>query len=96
MEDYQKLLESIKQKIVELNKLYHEEKQENNELKEEINCLKKEKAEIKQQFEALLRKHKATAVSKGLSRSEPGRVEALEEVNALIREIDDCIAFLNR
>ena len=94
--EYNHLIENFKYKIRKVISLYNQQKIDNNVLKEEkINLLKqlKEKdIEISQLKDEIVKLKIAKSITTGDEESQ----EAKQKINKLVREIDKCIALLNR
>jgi chromosome segregation ATPase len=95
-EEEQILLNNLKQNVQQFFEAYavaevEKKMLENNvlSLKHEIELLKKEKLELNQKIEQL---RLATHILSGVDENR----EAKQKINKLIREIDKCIALLNK
>jgi len=87
-----KLNENIRLLFDEYTNVEHKNgllKEEINRLKSEIQALEKEKSELGQRIEQM---KLATLILSGVDENR----EAKQKINKLIREIDKCIALLNK
>ncbi len=89
------LTQKVKAKVVRIIELYKEQKQENEQLKvllnqhkEELDIKNKEIEELKKQLHNLDLANAFTSANDSK--------EAKQKINAIVREIDNCIALLNR
>jgi type I site-specific restriction-modification system R (restriction) subunit len=94
---HNEIFTGLRQRIKTIISLYEEQKSKNNELRKQNQELneKIEKLEIK--LDELDKKYENLKISKVLS-SVPGEDvhETKLQVNRIVREIDKCIALLNR
>ncbi|PCH71213.1 MAG: hypothetical protein COC06_02170 [Bacteroidales bacterium] len=90
------IINSLKGKISELISLYQKSKQEKEslileklELMEKIEILKRERGELDHQYNTL-------KLAKTFTANSGDSQEAKVNINRIVREIDKCIALLNR
>ncbi|PKQ64305.1 hypothetical protein BZG02_05675 [Labilibaculum filiforme] len=90
------VLNSLKEQISELILLYQKSKQEKEsliheklELMEKLEILKREREELDHQYNTL-------KLAKTLAGNSEDSQEAKVKINRIVREIDKCIALLNR
>ncbi|WP_372752071.1 hypothetical protein [Labilibaculum sp.] len=94
--DTNEIINSLKEQISELILLYQKSKQEKEsllheklELMERIEILVREKDEIDHQYNTL-------KLAKTLAANSSDSKDAKVKINRIVREIDKCIALLNR
>lgn len=96
MEETPQLIGGFKQKFERFIELYQKLKQENEELREENKELqfsvKVKEGEIKD----LLEKLETNELAKTFLASSDNQRDAKLKINKIVREIDNCIALLNR
>lgn len=94
--EYNHLIENFKYKIRKLISLYDQQKTDYNVLQEEKNKiteqLKERDTEISRLKEEIVKLKLAKSITAGDEESQ----EAKQKINKLVREIDKCIALLNR
>jgi len=94
--EYNHLIENFKYKIRKVISLYNQQKIDNNVLKEEksnlLKQLKEKDIEISQLKDEIVKLKIAKSITTGDEESQ----EAKQKINKLVREIDKCIALLNR
>jgi uncharacterized coiled-coil DUF342 family protein len=90
------MLSEIREKIDRLGK-------QKAKLQEKVSHLSDENARLileidsgKKHFEELDKEHKVLKMAKSLTGSEGNNGEAKRKINELVREIDKCIALLNK
>ncbi len=90
------LLNALQQNTQHLFGLYNNLEEKNKLLQEEITTLQKKINKLEQERLELGRKNEQLKVANQLlSQNEENR-EAKQKINSLIREIDKCIALLNK
>lgn len=94
-ENYLNIISNIKEKITEIILKLESLKDENSKLKEEKESLKKEIEEKETQIRTLETNYNNSKLAGALV-SNDGNTEAKKKINVLVREIDNCIALLNR
>ncbi len=94
--NYINIIGSIKEKITEIILKLESLKEENTKLKEKIDTLKKEKEEQEKQIEDLKTDYNNLKLAGALASGDSGNAEAKKQINVLVREIDRCIALLNK
>ena len=89
-------LELLHQRINKVLELFTSQKTENEQLKK-LNIELEEKIQVDQnKFKALENKYNKLKISKALIASSNDVHDAKLKVNRMVREIDKCIALLNR
>jgi predicted nucleic acid-binding Zn-ribbon protein len=89
-------LEAIKSKITELGEQKQKLEKELADMKASYDGLKSELGDQKQQMDDLAEKNKVLKVAKSLNESGGSSTETKLKINELVREIDKCIALLNK
>lgn len=86
----------LNKKLEELFERYHDLRTKNRELKNENDTLKRyiEEREIK--IRDLEKRYERIKISGALMGEGEGAAEARKRINELVREIDRCVALLNR
>ena len=95
-EEYNNLISSLKEKLNKLVNKYENKKQEYNSLLVENDELKNELEKNKIEFEQLKTKYKKLELTKAFLSSSEDTHDAKLKINGIVREIDKCIALLNR
>ncbi len=87
---------SLKQKIEQLMSLYEQSKAENALLKEQIDTFSQDLTTYKTEKETLENKVQKMQMAGAFTASSEDAREAKLKIGKLIREIDKCLAMLNR
>jgi cell shape-determining protein MreC len=87
---------NLKDKIEQVISLYEKEKQENNRLKMENQELLDKSKNLGQQFSELQTKYNNLKLAKTIASTGEDSHDAKLKINRIVREIDKCIAMLNR
>ncbi|MDD3687394.1 MAG: hypothetical protein PHE56_11570 [Bacteroidales bacterium] len=95
-EEYNKLINKLNENIQKLMLLYSSEKEKNNKLSEEVNNLNNELNIYKAKYQEIERKYDNLKMARSLDGDTPDEREARLKLNRIIREIDNCIALLNK
>ena len=95
-EEYNNLITSLKEKLNKLVVKYEDKKQKYNTLLDENDEQKKEIESQKIEFEQLKTKYKKLELTKAFLSSSEDTHDAKLKINGIVREIDNCIALLNR
>ena len=90
------LIGGFKEKFEKFVYLYRELKAENNHIKAENSELKLKISEKEDQIIKLKHKLETNDLAKTFIASEDNSKEAKLKINRIVREIDNCIALLNR
>jgi vacuolar-type H+-ATPase subunit I/STV1 len=90
------LLEGIKQKIQTLKVRLQEQQEENLRLKQLYDELKKSVQQKQSQINELELKNQKLSLVKGIMADGEETQDARLQINRIVREIDKCIALLNR
>ncbi|MBE9468779.1 MAG: hypothetical protein IMY72_10755 [Bacteroidetes bacterium] len=96
IEDHNDLITSLKNKIKKLVIKYEDKKQKYNSLLADNTDLKKDLESQKNEFEQLKIKFKKLELTKAFLSSSEDTHDAKLKINGIVREIDNCIALLNR
>jgi cell division septum initiation protein DivIVA len=94
--DSSEIYDRIKQKVQVLVVAYERAKQENEQLKAQKAELEKQLKAKEQAYVELEARYSRLKLAKALKVSEADAHEAKIKVNRIVREIDKCIAFLNK
>ena len=90
------LLNALKQNTQHLFRLYNNLEQKKKLLQEQIATLHKEISKLEQERLEIGRKNEQLKVANQLLSENEDNREAKQKINSLIREIDKCIALLNK
>ena len=90
------IVDSLEIKIKRLISLYDDMKQERELAANEIEKIKKELSENREVIKSLEEKIKLIKMSKVVSSSKEGNKQTKQKINDYVREIDKCIALLNK
>lgn len=96
MVEDQQIIEDMKVKVRKVMDMYQELKEENELLKKQNGVLEKNTGDREQELEFLKNKYKKLKLTKGIVASSDDKHEAKLQINRIVREIDKCIALLNR
>lgn len=95
-EEYNNLIISLKDKVKKVVFKYEDKKQKYNLLLIENNELKNELESKKRKLEQLKNKYTKLELTQAFLASSEDVHEAKIKINGIVREIDNCIALLNR
>lgn len=90
------LLNDLKANTTQLFSLLFQLETKNKQLEENVLLLKHELEELRQEKTKLSRKHEQLKVATQILAGEGEKREAKQKINRLVREIDKCIALLNK
>jgi predicted nuclease with TOPRIM domain len=90
------ILEGIRQKIQRVRNRLEEQQEENIRLKNQNDNLQKAVHEKQELIDELKEKNQKLALVKGIMADGDGKQDAKIQINRIVREIDKCIALLNR
>ena len=90
------LLNALKQNTQHLFRLYNNLEQKKKLLQEQIATLHKEINKLEQERLEIGRKNEQLKIANQLLSGNEDNREAKQKINSLIREIDKCIALLNK
>lgn len=90
------ILEGIKGKIQSVKVMLEEQKDQNRELSEQNNALRKEVQQQQSEIKILEERNQKLSLVKGMLAEGESSDEARIKINRIVREIDKCIALLNR
>jgi len=94
--DQTEILEGIKVKIQSLKAMLLEQRDQNLELSEQNEALQKEVIHKQSVINELEEKNQKMALVKGMLAESESSDDARVRINRIVREIDKCIALLNR
>lgn len=90
------ILSVVESKIIKLNNLYQEEKKKNVALVDRVSMLEKENMALETNLQELEKKYENLKFAKTIASSEENEHDAKIKINRIVREIDNCLALLNR
>jgi len=90
------IIDNIKQKVQTLVFMFEREKQENDRLKAQVAQLEAKLKAKEQACAELEERYSRLKIAKALKASDADVHEAKIKVNRIVREIDRCIALLNK
>ncbi len=94
-EEYNKVLQKLNENIENVILLYNKEKEKNDKLSEEVKVLNDELNIYKDKYQQIDKKYENLKLAKAIN-NDAGDSEAKLKLNKIIREIDNCIALLNK
>ncbi len=95
-EEYNKILGTLNKNIQDVITLYNKEKAFNDELSNEVENLNNELNIYKDKYQQIEQKYENLKLAKALNSEDPENSEARVKLTKIIREIDNCIALLNK
>jgi len=95
-EEYNKLISRMNENIHKLILLYKKEKEKNEKLSNEIETINNELNIYKAKYQEFEKKYDNLKLAKSLDGNSTDEREARLKLNRIIREIDNCIALLNK
>jgi len=95
-EEYKKILSVLNKNISSVIALYNKEKQLNDKLSTEVENLNNELNIHKDRNQEIENKYNNLKLAKVINSESEGDKEAKLKLNKIIREIDNCIALLNK
>jgi hypothetical protein len=90
------IVRELKGKLDRLVELHLKVKNENALLNEELSSVKERIRELTLQNEELIKKHENLKLAKSLVGADEDSRNAKNKINRIVREIDQCIAMLNK
>ena len=90
------IIADLRKNLKQIINLYQKKKQENRELKEEIAHLKKTVLSLKNETDSFSEKFDTLQLAKTFTEASGTSHDAKIKVNRIVREIDKCIALLNK
>ena len=90
------IFEGIRQKIQSVKIRLKEQQEENIRLKQQFEDLQKTVQQKQVHIEELEQKNQKLSLVKGIMADGEGTQDAKVQINRIVREIDKCIALLNR
>lgn len=94
-EDYNGIINELKDNINEIITLYKKEKEVNKTITKEIILIREQLNSYKEKYEIAERKYENLKLAKSLT-DEGSSQESKNKLNKIIREIDNCIALINK
>jgi len=95
-EEYNKLILRMKENIQKLILLYNDEKEKNKQLSEEMRKISNELNFYIDRTKETEKKYENLKLARALTGENGEDTEARSKLNKIIREIDNCIALLNK
>lgn len=95
-EEYNKILNTLNKNIQEVILLYNKEKAFNDEISKEVGNLNNELNIYKDKYQQIEKKYENLKMAKAINSEDGENSEAKIKLNKIIREIDNCIALLNK
>jgi chromosome segregation ATPase len=90
------ILEGIRERIQSVKARLHEQKEENKRLEQKYEDLKEQVQQKQSLIEELEEKNQRLAMVKSIKATDADSHDARIQINRIVREIDKCIALLNR
>ena len=90
------LLREFKDKIDKLIEVHLKVKKENFQLKEEMSAMRENLRLLTIQNDEMIKKHENLKLAKSLIGADEDSHNAKIKINKIVREIDQCIAMLNK
>jgi hypothetical protein len=90
------LIGGFKQKFEQFIELYNKTKAENQNLKQEVEWLKRKIEEREIEIDSLKKAQETKQLADSFLVTSGNTQEARVKINKIVREIDNCIALLNR
>ena len=90
------ILDHLKNKVQKVFNLYERLKTQNAALLKEKNELEKKLKDKESEIEFLKNKHNKLKIAKSILASSGDKHDARIKINRIVREIDNCIALLNK
>lgn len=95
-EDYNIIINQLKSNIEKIISLYRKEKELNNSLQKKVIVLEEELVKIKEINIEKEKKYQSLKIAGVLVKNSESEHEAKIKLNRIIREIDNCIALINK
>lgn len=96
MNEYNEIIKELSENLNHIISLYEKTKEEKKELLDENTNLKKEIQSEQAKIEELKEENQRIKISKQLNSGNGENKEVKNRINRLVREIDKCIALLNK
>ena len=94
--EYDEIIEELKEKITQIILLYTDSNKRLENLQSENNKLKEELNEKKNQFKELEEGYKNLKSAKVISANSKDLQQTKHKINKIVREVDNCISLLNK
>lgn len=95
-DEHNELFISLKEKIKNIISLYEKAKKKKEELSEEKLSFINQIKEKDKEFEELKNKYKILKLAKTFKASDNDKSDAKNKINRIVREVENCIALLNK
>lgn len=95
-DNYNMIINELKQNIYKIISLYKEEIEKNKDLTDELNEIRKELIDEVEKNKNIEKKYEVLKMAKSLSGEDVASQEAKIKLNKIIREVDNCIALVNK
>ena len=92
----EQIISGLRSKIAKLISMHEGEKDESRKLLQANNDLNRQLQEDKTQIDEFKNKYNTLKMAKTVEAGSGDTVEAKNKINKIVREIDNCIALLNR
>lgn len=96
MEDYRIALAALSKRVNQLIALHESSVKQFNQLVQERDNLTKQLEEFAQLNQQLTQENKALKIAKSVPAEQEDRIELKKRVGELVKEVDECIAMLNK
>ena len=96
IQEHEDIIIGLRNNLKKIINLYEEEKEKNNELTAQIEKLNSTIEQFKQNKEELENKFEKSKIAKAFIDASSDNHDAKIKVNRIVREIDKCIALLNK
>lgn len=93
---YDNILIGFRDKIKRIINLYETEKEKNNNIEKQIKTLEAKLERTQKDYKTLEQRYNNLKLAKSLTLSAKDEHEAKKTVSGIVREIDKCLALLNR
>lgn len=90
------IIAELRKNLKQIISLYQKKKEENRQLKEENANLKKTVLTLKNETDSYSEKYDTLQLAKTFTEASGSKHDAKIKVNRIVREIDKCIALLNK
>jgi hypothetical protein len=95
-EEYNIIIKQLKENISKLITLYKSEKELNKNLTNEINIKNKDLETYIENYQEIEKKYESLKLARALEDGSESQHNAKIKLNRIIREVDNCIALINK